>query len=166
MNTTDYYRVEAAIRYLARHRKSQPELAELAAHIGLSQRHLHRLFSRWAGVTPKRFLEFLTVEHAKRLLDDSNSVLAAAHGSGLSGPRQAARSLRDRGSRYAGRVPEQRSGADDPFWHRRITVRTCLRRLDRTRAFAGSGLWPTGMSPPRRKLSAEPGGERRSMATN
>lgn len=86
MNTTDYYRVEAAIRYLARHRKSQPELAELAAHIGLSQRHLHRLFSRWAGVTPKRFLEFLTVEHAKRLLDNSNSVLAAAHGSGLSGP--------------------------------------------------------------------------------
>ena len=47
MNTTDYDRIEAAIRYLARHRKRQPELAELAAHIGLSQSHLHRLFSRW-----------------------------------------------------------------------------------------------------------------------
>ncbi|MXW74380.1 MAG: methylated-DNA--[protein]-cysteine S-methyltransferase [Chromatiales bacterium] len=86
MNTTDYDRIEAAIRYLARHRKRQPELAELAAHIGLSQSHLHRLFSRWAGVTPKRFLEFLTVQHAKKLLDNSESVLAAAYGSGLTGP--------------------------------------------------------------------------------
>ncbi|MCY3987193.1 MAG: methylated-DNA--[protein]-cysteine S-methyltransferase [Gammaproteobacteria bacterium] len=86
MNTTDYDRIEAAIRYLARHRRRQPELADLAAHIGLSQSHLHRLFSRWAGVTPKRFLEFLTVQHAKKLLDNSESVLAAAHGSGLTGP--------------------------------------------------------------------------------
>ena len=86
MNTTDYDRIEAAIRYLARHRKRQPELAELAAHIGLSQSHLHRLFSRWAGVTPKRFLEFLTVQHAKKLLDNAESVLAAAFGSGLTGP--------------------------------------------------------------------------------
>ena len=86
MNTTDYDRIEAAISYLARHRKHQPELAELAAHIGLSQSHLHRLFSRWAGVTPKRFLEFLTVQHAKKLLDNSEPVLAAAHDSGLSGP--------------------------------------------------------------------------------
>ena len=86
MNMTDYDRIEAAIRYLARHRNRQPKLAELAAHIGLSQSHLHRLFSRWAGVTPKRFLEFLTVQHAKKLLDNSEPVLAAAHGSGLSGP--------------------------------------------------------------------------------
>ena len=86
MNTTDYDRIEAAIRYLAKHRQRQPELAELAAHIGLSQSHLHRLFSRWAGVTPKRFLEFLTVQHAKKLLDSSESVLATAYGSGLSGP--------------------------------------------------------------------------------
>ena len=78
MNTTDYDRIETAIHYLVRHRKRQPELAELATHIGLSQSHLHRLFSRWAGVTPKRFLEFLTVQHAKKLLDSSESVLAAA----------------------------------------------------------------------------------------
>ena len=86
MNTTDYDRIEAAIRYLASNRENQPELAELAAHVGLSQSHLHRLFSRWAGVTPKRFLEFLTVQYAKKLLDNSESVLAAAHGSGLTGP--------------------------------------------------------------------------------
>ena len=84
MNPTDYDRIEAAIRYLARHRRGQPELAELAAHVGLSRSHLHRLFSHWAGVTPKRFLEFLTVQHAKRLLDSSESVLATAYGSGLS----------------------------------------------------------------------------------
>lgn len=83
---TDYDRIESAIRYLDSHRKRQPELGELAAHIGLSPSHLHRLFSRWAGVTPKRFLEFLTVEHARKLLDSSESVLAAAYGSGLSGP--------------------------------------------------------------------------------
>ena len=86
MNTTDYNRIEAAIRYLASNRENQPELSELAAHVGLSQSHLHRLFSRWAGVTPKRFLEFLTVQYAKQLLDNSESVLAAAHGSGLTGP--------------------------------------------------------------------------------
>ena len=86
VNATDYDRIESAIRYLDSHRKRQPELGELATHIGLSQSHLHRLFSRWAGVTPKRFLEFLTVEHAKKLLDDSEPVLSAAYGSGLSGP--------------------------------------------------------------------------------
>lgn len=83
---TDYERIESAIRYLDNHRMRQPDLAELAAHVGLSPSHLHRLFSRWAGVTPKRFLEFLTVRHARRLLDDSESVLSAAWGSGLSGP--------------------------------------------------------------------------------
>ena len=86
MNTTDYDRIESAIRYLDSHRMRQPELAELAAHVGLSPGRLHRLFSRWAGVTPKRFLEFLTVRHARKLLDNSESVLSAAYGSGLSGP--------------------------------------------------------------------------------
>ncbi len=86
MNTTDYDRVESAIRYLDGHRARQPDLAELAGHIGLSPGHMHRLFSRWAGVTPKRFLEFLTVRHARRLLDNAESVLSAAYGSGLSGP--------------------------------------------------------------------------------
>ena len=86
MNTTDYDRIESAIRFLDSHRMDQPNLARVAAHVGLSPSHLHRLFSRWAGVTPKRFLEFLTVRHARRLLDDSGSVLEAAYGSGLSGP--------------------------------------------------------------------------------
>lgn len=86
MNTTDYDRIESAIRYLDSHRVRQPELTEVAAHVGLSPSHLHRLFRRWAGVTPKRFLEFLTVRHARKLLDNSEPVLTAAYGSGLSGP--------------------------------------------------------------------------------
>ena len=86
MPATDYQRIEAAIEYLFAHRQRQPELAELATHIGLSTSHLHRLFVRWAGVTPKRFLEFLTVEYAKKLLDRSESVLTASYRSGLSGP--------------------------------------------------------------------------------
>lgn len=85
MNMTDYDRIESAIRYLDSHRVRQPDLTELAAHVELSPGHLHRLFSRWAGVTPKRFLEFLTVRHARKLLDNSESVLSAAYGSGLSG---------------------------------------------------------------------------------
>lgn len=82
----DYERVAAAIRYLEAHRQEQPSLEELAAHLHLSPFHLQRIFKRWAGISPKRFLQFLTAEHAKRLLAESHSVLDAAYGAGLSGP--------------------------------------------------------------------------------
>ncbi|MFP3948326.1 MAG: methylated-DNA--[protein]-cysteine S-methyltransferase [Gemmatimonadota bacterium] len=81
----DYRRVERAIRFLDRHRESQPELGAVADHVGLSKYHFHRLFSRWVGTTPKRFLQHLTVERARGLLRDSESVLDAAFRSGLSG---------------------------------------------------------------------------------
>lgn len=81
----DYARVERAIRYLERHWRRQPELAEVAASVHLSEYHFQRLFQRWAGISPKRFLQFLTKEHAKRLLRESASVLDAAFSSGLSG---------------------------------------------------------------------------------
>jgi AraC family transcriptional regulator of adaptative response/methylated-DNA-[protein]-cysteine methyltransferase len=61
-------------------------LEELAAHVGMSRFHFQRLFSRWAGVSPKRFLQFLTLEHAKGLLLQSEPVLRTAFASGLSGP--------------------------------------------------------------------------------
>jgi AraC family transcriptional regulator, regulatory protein of adaptative response / methylated-DNA-[protein]-cysteine methyltransferase len=83
---TDYERVAAAIRYIEDRRGAQPSLEEVAAAVGLSPRHLHRLFRRWAGITPKRFLQLLTLEAAKRRLDASRSVLDAAWGAGLSGP--------------------------------------------------------------------------------
>lgn len=83
---TDYARVEAMIRHLEKHRDEQPSLGELARVAGLGETQTHRLFQRWAGVTPKDFLQSLTLEHAKRRLRESASVLDAALDSGLSGP--------------------------------------------------------------------------------
>lgn len=83
---TDYTRIERAIRYLDEHAEDQPGLADVADVVGLSSARTQRLFRRWAGVSPKRFLEFLTVEHAKVLLDGSASVLDASFAVGLSGP--------------------------------------------------------------------------------
>ncbi|MEE8585260.1 MAG: bifunctional helix-turn-helix domain-containing protein/methylated-DNA--[protein]-cysteine S-methyltransferase [Acidobacteriota bacterium] len=82
----DYRRIAQAIAYLDDHYQDQPGLGELAGHLHLSPYHLQRLFRRWAGISPKRFVQFLTLEHAKKLLSDSCSVLDAAYDSGLSGP--------------------------------------------------------------------------------
>jgi len=81
----DYTRIEEAIRYLEIKSDHQPDLCEIAAHIGLSEYHFQRLFTRWAGISPKRFLQFLTKEKAKQLLS-SNSLLEATYRSGLSSP--------------------------------------------------------------------------------
>ena len=80
----DYLRIEQAILYLENHYKNQPSLEEVAANIGLSEYHFQRLFTRWAGVSPKRFLQFLTKENAKNLLDRSENLLEATHQTGLS----------------------------------------------------------------------------------
>ena len=80
----DYLRIEQAILYLENHYKDQPELAEVAAKIGLSEYHFQRLFTRWAGVSPKRFLQFLTKEGAKDLLNRSENLLDTTHQVGLS----------------------------------------------------------------------------------
>lgn len=82
----DFERVATVIRYLDQHHADQPGLEELAAVVGLSESHFHRLFHRWAGTTPKDFLQTLTVEHAKRRLRESLSVLETALDLGLSGP--------------------------------------------------------------------------------
>ncbi len=82
----DYQRVELAIAYIIENRSSQPELDIVAASMGLSPFHAQRLFSRWAGVSPKRFLSYLTIEHAKQKLEESASVFDAALDAGLSGP--------------------------------------------------------------------------------
>lgn len=82
----DYRRIERAIRFLAEDFQSQPSLDEVATRVGLSSFHFQRLFRRWAGVSPKRFVQYLTAEHAKTLLQRSSSVLDAAWGAGLSGP--------------------------------------------------------------------------------
>lgn len=82
----DYERVAQVIRYLDEHYAEQPELSQLAGHLGLSLSHFHRLFSAWAGVTPKDFLQCLTLAHARELLRNGHSVLDAALAAGLSGP--------------------------------------------------------------------------------
>jgi AraC family transcriptional regulator of adaptative response/methylated-DNA-[protein]-cysteine methyltransferase len=68
MPTTDYDRIANAIDFIASRVDRQPTLEEIAAHLHLSPFHFQRLFCRWAGVTPKRFLQVLTVERAKQLL--------------------------------------------------------------------------------------------------
>ena len=86
MGDSDYSRVEAAIRYLEAHSAGQPGLAEVAEHAGLSEFHFQRLFKRWAGVSPKDFLQCLTLQRAKALLGESRSLLEASLELGLSGP--------------------------------------------------------------------------------
>ena len=81
----DYERIELALRYLEEHFRDQPDLEDVAAEIGLSPYHFHRLFSRWVGTTPKRFLQFISVEYAKQRLHQTESVLEAAWDTGLSG---------------------------------------------------------------------------------
>jgi AraC family transcriptional regulator of adaptative response/methylated-DNA-[protein]-cysteine methyltransferase len=82
----DYQRVELALAYLEEHYQEQPSLASIADYIGLSEYHFQRLFTRWVGISPKRFLQYLTKEHAKELLDRCVPVLDVAYETGLSGP--------------------------------------------------------------------------------
>jgi AraC family transcriptional regulator of adaptative response/methylated-DNA-[protein]-cysteine methyltransferase len=82
----DYQRVEKAIEFLEAHFQRQPALGEVAAAVDLSEYHFQRLFSRWVGISPKRFLQFLTKEYAKKLIAESENILNATYDSGLSSP--------------------------------------------------------------------------------
>jgi AraC family transcriptional regulator, regulatory protein of adaptative response / methylated-DNA-[protein]-cysteine methyltransferase len=82
----DYDIVRRAIAYLSEHWRAQPEIDAIAAAAGVSASDLHHLFRRWAGITPKAFLQAITLDHARRLLRDSASVLDASFEVGLSGP--------------------------------------------------------------------------------
>lgn len=85
MSATDYDRIAAALAFLETHARAQPRLAEVAHHVHLSPYHFERLFKRWAGVTPKQFLQVLTLDAAKARLDDGATVWDAALDAGLSG---------------------------------------------------------------------------------
>jgi len=86
VDTPESARVAAAIDWLTAHYADQPTLEEAAEAAGLSPFHFQRLFTRWAGISPKRFCQYLTLGHAKRLLAERASVLDAALDAGLSGP--------------------------------------------------------------------------------
>ncbi|MFZ5856205.1 MAG: methylated-DNA--[protein]-cysteine S-methyltransferase [Chloroflexota bacterium] len=80
----DYRLIEQAIRFIESNATRQPELEEVAAAVGMSEFHFQRTFTRWAGISPKRFLQFLTKEHAKELLAQSENLLDTTHRVGLS----------------------------------------------------------------------------------
>ena len=81
----DYQRIEKAIQFVGDNFYYQPELEEIARHIGMSEFHFQRLFKRWVGISPKRFLQYVTKEYAKQLLDRSENLLNVSFQSGLSG---------------------------------------------------------------------------------
>lgn len=81
----DYDLVRRAIAFLSAKWEEQPSLERLAAHLGLSPAHTQRLFKRWCGLSPKEFVQAVTIDHARNLLSGSASVLDAAHEVGLSG---------------------------------------------------------------------------------
>jgi AraC family transcriptional regulator of adaptative response/methylated-DNA-[protein]-cysteine methyltransferase len=82
----DYAKVKRTVEFIHANWRKQPSLNEIAAEIGLSAPHLHDLFTRWAGLTPKGFVQAITLEHARSLLRDSASLLDTAYAVGLSGP--------------------------------------------------------------------------------
>lgn len=82
--TADYHRIERAIRFLDASAPARPSLDEVAQHVGVSPFHLQRLFTRWAGISPKRFSQVLALEYAKGLLRQARSLLDATYDAGLS----------------------------------------------------------------------------------
>ncbi|MBI5950887.1 MAG: methylated-DNA--[protein]-cysteine S-methyltransferase [Chloroflexi bacterium] len=79
-----YQLIERAIQYIEANAQRQPELDEIASAIGLSEYYFQRLFTSWTGISPKRFMQFLTKEHAKQLLAHSEDLLETTHQVGLS----------------------------------------------------------------------------------
>jgi AraC family transcriptional regulator of adaptative response/methylated-DNA-[protein]-cysteine methyltransferase len=84
-NNSDYQRIEKAIAFLRGSFREQPSLEQAAAHVHLSEFHFQKMFTQWAGVSPKKFLQYLTASYAKNLLQHNVTVSEAAHSSGLSG---------------------------------------------------------------------------------
>lgn len=81
-----YKQIAEAIEFITDNQAEQPDLDTVAAHIGMSPHHFQRTFSDWAGVSPKKFLKAITLQDAKERLRESESVLDASFGAGLSGP--------------------------------------------------------------------------------
>ena len=82
---TDFERIEKAILFIKEHFKEQPELDEVAKQVHLSPYHFQRLFKNWAGVSPKKFLQYISIEHAKTMLQSNASLADVSFETGLSG---------------------------------------------------------------------------------
>jgi AraC family transcriptional regulator, regulatory protein of adaptative response / methylated-DNA-[protein]-cysteine methyltransferase len=83
-DSKDYDRIAQAIVFMRQHHLSQPDLATVAQHLGLSEYHFQRLFTQWAGISPKRFLQYLTIEYAKSKINQTQSLLDLTLDVGLS----------------------------------------------------------------------------------
>jgi len=82
----DYDMVRRSLAFMTEHWRDQPSLESIAEKSGVSPHHLQRVFTRWAGLSPKAFLQAVTIDHARELLRDSASILDTAYEVGLSGP--------------------------------------------------------------------------------
>src|SRR6201986_1165280 len=81
-----YATVKRAIEFISKLYRDQPSVEAIAEHVGLSASHFQHVFKRWAGLTPKAFLQAITIQRARELLRDSASVLDTAYDVGLFGP--------------------------------------------------------------------------------
>jgi len=81
----DYQRIAEAIGYIHQHFTDQPNLDEVAAHIHVSPFHFQKMFKEWAGISPKKFLQYTSLQHAKSLLEQNHTVADTAFETGLSG---------------------------------------------------------------------------------
>ena len=86
LDAETYEKIAEAIGFIREHHLEQPDLAAIAAHVHLSKHHFQRLFTQWAGVSPKRFLQYLTVEYAKENIAKTERLLDLTHEVGLSSP--------------------------------------------------------------------------------
>lgn len=84
--TINYQRIEAALQYITQNVKSQPKVEEIAAHLHLSKAHFQRMFKAWAGIPPKTFLQYLTLQNLKKEIDHAPNILALSETVGLSAP--------------------------------------------------------------------------------
>ena len=85
-DSEDYHRIARAIAFMRQNHLDQPDLAAVAQHISLSEYHFQRMFTQWAGISPKRFLQYLTVEYAKSKIAETKSLLDLTSDIGLSSP--------------------------------------------------------------------------------
>jgi len=109
--TINYSRIAEAIEYISKNFKDQPDLDDIAKKIHVSPFHFQRMFTEWAGVSPKKFLQYISVEHAKNILQDKRSTLFdAAYETGLSGTGR----LHDLFTRIEGMTPgEYKNGGEN-----------------------------------------------------
>lgn len=81
---TNYERIQTAIEFISKNFQQQPDLDEVAKQVHVSPFHFQKMFKEWAGVSPKKFLQYISIQHAKQLLQQKNNLAETAFETGLS----------------------------------------------------------------------------------